>query len=87
MDQILTEQDLNKSGLQPMKCPCGGKIEFGRERVGHCLNCGASCRVMDPPAPSQPPDGHMVHIPAKYSGTLGTASAYTAGYLAGKGAK
>lgn len=39
----------SKPGLQPMKCPCGGKIEFGRERVGHCLNCGASCRVMDPP--------------------------------------
>lgn len=38
-----------KPGLQPLKCPCGGRIEFGRVRVGHCMNCGASCRVMDPP--------------------------------------
>lgn len=76
-----------KPGLQPMKCPCGGKIEFGRERVGHCLNCGGSCRVLDPPAPSQPPDGHMVHIPAEYCGKSSLMHAYADGYLAGKGAK
>lgn len=45
-----------KPGLQPMKCPCGGKIEFGRERVGHCLTCGASCRAMDPPPAIPDPD-------------------------------
>ena len=39
----------SKPGLQPMKCPCGGKIEFGRESVGYCQKCGTSCRVMDPP--------------------------------------
>ena len=39
----------SKPGLQPMTCPCGGKIEFGSERVGYCQKCGASCRVMDPP--------------------------------------
>jgi hypothetical protein len=76
-----------KPGLQPMKCQCGGKIEFGRERVGHCMTGGASCRVMDPPAPSQPPDGHMVHIPAEYCGKSSLMHAYADGYLAGKGAK
>ncbi len=45
-----------KPGLQPMTCPCGGKIEFGRERVGHCMTCGASCRAMDPPPAIHDPD-------------------------------
>lgn len=78
-----------KPGLQPMKCPCGGKIEFGRERVGYCQKCGASCRVMDPPpsVPSQPPEGHMIHIPAEYCGNSSLMHAYADGYLAGKGAK
>ena len=76
-------------GLQPMKCPCGGRIEFGRERVGHCMNCGASCRVMDPPPTVQscPPEGHMIHIPDEYCGDSSWMHAYADGYLAGKGAK
>ena len=82
-----TAVDPAKPGLQPMKCPCGGKIEFGRERVGYCQKCGASCRVMDPPAPTQPPEGHMVHIPAEYCGKSSLMHAYADGYLAGKGAK
>lgn len=45
-----------RPGLQPLKCPCGGKIEFGCERVGHCLTCGASCRAMDPPPAIPDPD-------------------------------
>ena len=82
-----TAVDPAKPGLQPMKCPCGGKIEFGRERVGYCQKCGASCRVMDPPAPTQPHEGHMVHIPAEYCGKSSLMHAYADGYLAGKGAK
>lgn len=36
---------------------------------------------------SQPPEGHMIRIPAEYSGNLKTMYAYADGYLAGKGAK
>lgn len=45
-----------KPGLQPLNCPCGGKIEFGRERVGYCQKCGASCRALDPPPAVHDPD-------------------------------
>ena len=38
-----------KTGLQPMKCPCGGQITFRDARVGTCQKCGTSCRVMDQP--------------------------------------
>jgi hypothetical protein len=78
-----------KTGLQPMKCVCGGKIEFGDPRIGICQHCGASCRVMDPPptVPSCQPEGHMIHIPAEYCGDSSRRHAYADGYLAGKGAK
>lgn len=88
-----------KPGLLPMKCPCGGKIEFGRERVGHCMTCGASCRVMDPPPATGDEvnekvgqyitlTGEAIPVPGHYFSDDALLSTYADGYLAGKrGAK
>ncbi len=46
--------------LQDLRCPCGGSVEFEPNRVGRCMTCGATCRVLEQPkaepATMAPPD-------------------------------
>jgi hypothetical protein len=53
VDPWASPQVKRTRNLQPLKCPCGGTIEFGDLRVGACQSCKATCRVMDPP-PANP---------------------------------
>ena len=45
----------SKPGLQPMKCPCGGTIEFGDMRVGVCGKCGHEARALEQPTNGESP--------------------------------